>query len=109
MTVTLENPTASHDGQAVFTFEIRFSEEFDISYRTLRDHAFTVTGGQVTKAQRLDKPSNISWRVTVAPDGDGDVTVVLPVTTDCAASGAICTGDGRKLSTSIEFTVTGPG
>ena len=28
---------------------------------------------------------------------------------DCAAEGAICTGDGRKLSNRLEFTVSGPG
>ena len=108
LTVTLESAAASHDGQAAFTFEIRFSEEFSISYKTLRDHVFAVTGGRVAKAQRMDKPSNIPWRITVKPDGNGDVTVVLPVTTDCESNGAICTDDGRKLSNSLEFTVPGP-
>ena len=37
------------------------------------------------------------------------VTVVLPVTTDCNADGAVCTGDGRKLSNRVELTVSGPG
>ena len=100
---------ATHDGSAEFTFEIEFSEEFGISYATLRDHAFNVTGGSVETAQRTDKPSNISWRITVKPQGTGDVTIVLPVTTDCGATGAICTGDGRKLSNSLSFTVSGPG
>ena len=100
---------ASHDGSSEFTFEIEFSEEFGISYATLRDHAFTVTGGSVETAQRTDKPSNISWRITVKPQGNGDVTIELPATTDCAAAGAICTGDGRKLSNSLSFTVSGPG
>ena len=109
LTVTLENEPAGHDGQAAFTFEIRFSEELPISYETLRDHAFTVTGGQVTKAKRMDKPSNIPWRITVKPDGNGDVTVVLPATTDCQAAGAICAGDGRMLSSPLNFTVSGPG
>jgi hypothetical protein len=100
---------ATHDGSSEFTFEIEFSEEFGISYATLRDHAFNVTGGSVETAQRTDKPSNISWRITVKPQGTGDVTIVLPVTTDCGATGAICTGDGRKLSNSLSFTVSGPG
>ena len=76
---------------------------------TLRDHAFTVTGGSVERAQRKNKPSNISWRITVKPQGTGDVTIELPATTDCNAQGAICTGDGRKLSNSLNFTVAGPG
>ena len=104
---------ASHDGSAAFTFEIRFSEEPDpdFSYKTLRDHAFTATGGSVKTAQRLQKDpiSNIGWLVTVEPGGNGDVTIVLPVTTDCDADGAVCTEDGRKLSNSLNFTVSGPG
>ena len=100
---------ATHDGSAEFTFEIEFSEEFGLGYATLRDHAFNVTGGSVETAQRTDKPSNISWRITVKPQGNGDVTIELPATTDCDADGAICTGDGRKLSNSLSFTVSGPG
>ena len=100
---------ATHDGSSEFTFEIEFSEEFGISYATLRDHAFNVTGGSVERAQRTDKPSNIPWRITVKPQGTGDVTIELPATTDCGAAGAICTGDGRQLSNSLSFTVSGPG
>ena len=109
LTVSLEATTESHNGTDAFTFEIRFSEEFPLSYKTLRDLAFTVSGGEVLKAQRLDKPSNIRWLITVEPDSNGDVAVVLPVTRNCASDGAICTGDGRKLSTRLELTVSGPG
>ena len=98
----------SHDGSSEFTFEIEFSEEFGLSYVTLKSHALNVTGGSVEKAQRTDKPSNIPWRITVKPHGTGDVTIELPATTDCGATGAICTGDGRKLSNSLNFTVSGP-
>ena len=108
VSVTVSAP-ATHDGSSEFTFEIEFSEEFGISYATLRDHAFNVTGGSVERAQRTDKPSNIPWRITVKPQGNGDVTIELPATTDCNADGAICTGDGRKLSNSLSFTVSGPG
>ena len=100
---------ASHDGSSEFTFGIEFSEEFGLSYRTLKFHAFNVTGGSVEKAQRTNKPSNISWRITVRPNSTGDVVIELPVTTDCNAEGAICTDDGRKLSNSLSFTVSGPG
>ena len=58
LTAVIENAAASHDGENVFTFELRFSEEFGLSYKTLRDHAFTVTGGTVRKAQRLEQGSN---------------------------------------------------
>ena len=74
-----------------------------------RDDAFTVTGGAITRATRVKKGFNIEREIQVKPDGNGDVTIVLPVTTDCAAEGAICTEDGRKLSTRLELTVSGPG
>ena len=112
LTVSLENAATSHNGTDVFTFEIRFSEQFGLSYKTLRDDAFTVVGGKVKKAQRMDRDSdtpNTWWLITVEPDGNGDVTVTLPATTDCDAQGAVCTADGRKLSNRLEFTVSGPG
>ena len=108
LTVSLENAATTHDGSAVFTFEIRFSEELALSYATLRFRAFDVTGGEVLNAQRMDKPSNIRWLITVRPDSNGDVTVVLPVTEDCATQDAICTEDGKPLSNRLEMTVTGP-
>ena len=67
LTASLENVATSHDGESAFTFELRFSEEFGISYKTLRDHAFTVTGGTVKKAQRLEQGSDVGWRITVQP------------------------------------------
>ena len=109
LTARFENQPSSHDGENVFTFELRFSEQFHLSYKTLRDHAFTVTGGTVKKAKRTEQGSNIHWRITVRPDGNGNVTITLPVTTDCDAQGAICTGDGRMLSNRLEITVPGPG
>ena len=109
LTVRLVFPVAGHHGASnVFTFDIRFSEEIPLSYKTLKFHAFTVTGGSILKAQRMDKPSNIKWRIMVRPDSSEDVTIVLPATTDCEAQGAICTEDGRKLSNSLVFTVSGP-
>ncbi len=101
---------SEHDGQSAFTFKLHFHEDphSDFSYKTLRDHAFTVTGGSIENARRLNRPRNIRWEITVRPDGDGDVTIVLPATTDCAAQGAICTDDGRMLYNRIEGTVPGP-
>ena len=108
LTVSLENSPASHNGTDAFSLVIRFSEQFRLSYKTLRDHAFTVTGGTVTGAVRAEKGSNIGWTITIQPNSNADVTIVLPVTTDCGTPGAICTGDGRMLSTRLELTVSGP-
>ena len=108
LTASFANVPADHDGTN-FTFDLTFSEEFGLSYVTLRDHAFSVTDGEVTSARRLTQGSNIGWTITVTPDSAADVTIVLPVTTDCNADGAVCTADGRKLSNRLEFTVSGPG
>ena len=102
---------ASHDGASTFTFELRFSEEpgKGFSYKTLRDHAFTVANGEIIKARRLEKGKNARWEIHVTPDGDGTVTITLPATTDCTAQGAVCTQDRRPLSQQLEVTVRGPG
>ena len=106
LTAAVSAVPESHDGN--FTFELRFSEEVDLISTTLRDHSFTVTGGMVAKARRLTPPSNIGWEIHVTPDGDEAVTIRLPVTTDCNAKGAICTGDCRPLSNRLDVTVPGP-
>ena len=110
LTATVHGVPSSHNGQDAFTFELRFSEapEPDFSYRTVRDHAFTVNGGSVTYVRRLEPGKNIRWEITVTPDSSADVTIALNVTTDCEAAGAICTEDGRKLSAPLELTVNGP-
>ena len=109
MTATTHDVPSAHDGSTTFTFELRFSEEFAISYMTLRDHALTVAAGEVAKARRLEKGKNVRWEISVTPDVNGAVTIVLPVSTDCTAQGAICTQDGRMLSNRLEITVPGPG
>ena len=96
----------SHYGEGQrLTFRVWFSEEMPISYKTLRDSAFTVSGGEITKAARVYTSSNMRWEIWVMPDGDGTVSVELPATTDCAATGAICAADGRPLHSGFEIRV----
>ena len=110
LTASIHHAPESHDGLNSITFELRFSEEPapGFSYKTLRDHAFMVTGGGVTGARRLERPSNVRWEITVLPDSDAAVTVVLPVTAACEDEGAICTEDGRMLSAEAALSVGGP-
>ena len=109
LTASLEAAPACRNGENAFTLELWLRKEVNLGYKNLRDHAFTVTGGTVKKAQRLEKGSHIRWQITLEPASGASVTVVLPVTTDCNAQGAICTEDGRKLSNRNEFTVSGVG
>ena len=108
LTGTLLDFPEIHDGQNAFTFELRFSEELNLSYVTLRDHAFSVTGGAVTRARRLAPPGNIRWEITILPESDADVSVVLPASQNCADRGAVCGDDGRMLSAETTLTVAGP-
>ena len=108
LTATFSNVPGSHDGSTWFTFDLAFSENVKAGYRKIRDHAFTISGGDVTKAKRKVQGSNQTWTIRVLPDGNGAVTITLPETTGCDADGAICTHDSRKLSGRVELTVNGP-
>ena len=110
LTARFENMPSEHDGSE-FTFELHFSENPEVSFRTLRDHAFTVDEGDVTRAQRKNPQSadkNKAWTITVESDGNDTISITLPATTSCSSNRAICTDDGRKLSHSTSATVAGP-
>ena len=107
LTAEFQDAPDKHLGTGVFTFVIAFSEPISISYVTLRDDSLEVTNGSATKAKRVNGQSDL-WEITVEPDSDADVTVVLPATGDCAAQDAVCTRDGTKLSNRFELTVPGP-
>ena len=107
LTASFSDVPAEHSEES-FTFGLTFSEEPDVSYQTLRDEAFEVNGGTVRKAKRREQGSNLGWTITVEPDSRAAVTITLPSTTDCGASGAICTDDDRPLSNSPSTTVAGP-
>ena len=83
LTVSVESAPTSHNGSDEFRIRVAFSEtpESGFSYTTMRDHAFTVTGGDVTGARRLVSGKNLRWEITVQPSGNADVTVELPATT----------------------------
>ena len=91
-----------------FTFELTFSKNPDLSYKTLRDQSFTVNAGTVRNARRLEKPSNIRWEITVEPSGWENVGITLPGGRACSAGGAICTNDGMQLANSQSATVLAP-
>ena len=98
-----------HDGQAPFTVELRFSEEPQrLSYRTVRDSLFAVSGGALAKARRFEPPANLRYELTLAPSGDGAVTLARAALPACGAPGAVCAGDGRSLSGALALSVPGP-
>ncbi len=109
LTASFEGLPEAHDGEEGFHFRVAFSEDIGIGFRSMRDDSFTVDGGEVTRARRVDRRHDL-WRITVEPDGEGDVTVTLAAGRECAVSGAICTrgGDRRQLTNTATATVAGP-
>ena len=107
VTASFSNMPAEHNGSE-FTFDLSFSENVAAGYARIRDHAFSVNGANIKKAQRKTQGSNQNWTVTVDPTGNGGVSITLPETTNCNNAGAICTDDGRKLNHSTWDSVQGP-
>ena len=107
LTASFSAVPAEHDGSSRFTLRLAFSEEVKAGIQKVKA-ALTVTGGTVKKARRVAPPGNEQWTITIQPDGHGAVSVLLPATSDCDATGAICTDDGRKLSAGVAVTVAGP-
>ena len=109
LTASFEDLPEAHDGGSAFRFRVAFSEPIAISFRSLREDAFAVTGGRVTRGKRVDGRKDL-FEITVEPDGAGEVAISLPAGRECSVSGAICTwGPPRKqLTNTPTATVAGP-
>ena len=109
LTASFEDLPEAHDGESAFRFRLAFSEPIAISFRSLREDAFEVTGGRVTRGKRVDRRKDL-FEITVEPDGAGEVAISLPAGRECSVSGAICTwGPPRKqLTNTPTATVAGP-
>ena len=100
---------AEHDGSTAF--DIRFhltAEPASLSFRTVQNGLFAVTGGSIEKASRLVAGKNNGWTLSMAPSGLGDVTVRVNGTTACDTAPGVCTADGRKLPGGLTVSTAGP-
>ena len=97
-----------HDGSNAFTFELYFSEEPVLGFEAVRDHVLDVTNGDVASVRRTTQGSNLRWEITVQPDGNDEVTLLLPITANCVDEGAVCTGSEKKLLIGAVVFVRGP-
>ena len=109
VTASFSGMPNEHEGDgSEFTFDLGFNQNVKAGFRRIRDKAFTVSGGDIKKAQRKTQGSNQNWKITVEPDGNSEITITLPETTDCDDDGAICTEEGGMLNHSTSDTVLGP-
>ena len=100
---------AEHDGTDAFTVELRFSAApAGLSYKTVKDSLFQVTGGHIDKARRIEPTSNLRYELTVQPEGGAAVTLNLAALPACGAAGAVCTANRESLTGPLSLTVPGP-
>ena len=103
LTASFEDVPTTHDNTSL-TIGIRFSGGVTIGFEEFRDYALTVTGGSVIRASRVDRRRDL-WTIVIMPDYGEQVSISLIRNLPCAAVGAICTHDGRRLSNRLEHTV----
>lgn len=107
-TAELSRAPSNHGGSR-FTVRLSFSENTNLSPRTLRNSALEVTNGRVRRAKRVTPRAfssrNREWNIQIRPiDDELPVTITVPVR-QCAQTGALCTDDDRQLETGATATV----
>ena len=108
-TASFSGVPAEHDGATAFDIRFHLSvEPANLSYRTVQNGLFDVTGGSIEKASRLVAGKNNGWAVRILPSGLGDVTVRVNGTTACDTAPGVCTADGRKLPGGLTVSTAGP-
>lgn len=97
LTASFQGAPDAHDGNTLFTIEIRFSEAFAGLRLPALKQALEVTGGRVVNVKRTVRGENGGVTISVRPSSTGDLTVTLP-----AAFG------GGAFSGAASWTVPGP-
>ena len=116
-----------HDGSKRIKVRVGFSE----APENVDADGVQVEGGAVTSVSPVDgqatygskasqgarsaggqggdaEDGEVVWEFEIEPDSDEEVTISLEAWSPCDEPGAICTADGRTLSTAISTTVRGP-
>ena len=113
LTVEVESKPPRHNGADAFDVDIAFGKTLaeGFSYRSLKDHALSITGGEIQNVSRIDKTGdfrNKRWRVKIKPSSKGDVVLTLAPGPACGEANAVCTDADEKLPEAFIVTVGGP-
>lgn len=107
LTAEFSNVPEDHDGSSGFSVDIVFSEPpADMDNEAIRS-VVKVGNGTKREMTRVDG-DKAHRRLQIEPSGLKPVTVTVPATGDCAASGALCSAGGGKLEEAVETTILGP-
>ena len=82
LTARFEDVPTTHDGETPFSFHLALSEPIRNGYAAVRDQAFEVIGGTVTRARRVDGQSD-RWEIRITPEGDTEVAITLAADRAC--------------------------
>ena len=96
LTGAFETGPVSRSGR-VYRKRITFNRPLSTGYATVRDQGFSVTGGRVTGARRVDRRSD-RWELTIQSDGSKYITIL---TTD-----ALRGKGGQSLETPVTVSIT---
>ena len=96
----------THDGRRQFWITLTFSEDFRVSFRTIR-RALSISGGRIVRVRRAERGSNIEWRVRIRPNGVVPINVTLQGDRNCTEEDALCTTDGRRLEDTVTVSIIG--
>ena len=107
ITARFEDVPPQHDGETPFTLRLALSAPVRNSYTAMRENVLEATGGTVTRARRIDGRSDL-WEITITPQGEGNVQLVLAAGRACGTLGALCSRDGRGLAIGLMTLVPGP-
>ena len=108
-TASFSTVPAEHDGSTAFDIRFHLSAEpAGLSYSTVQNGLFDVTGGRIENASRLVGGKNNGWTLRIVPSGFGDVTVRVKGTSACDTAPGVCAADGRKLAGGLTVSTAGP-
>ena len=98
-----------HKGSGTFEVRLAFNTEPEVSYKTVRDTMFDVTGGTITGARRVTRRNDQHFDIVVKPSGSDAMTFSLhsPLPA-CGETGSVCTEAGRMIEGPVSATVLGP-
>ena len=107
LTASFQNVPASHDGSGAISLRIGLDAALSTSWKGVR-HSLAIANGTLTRIHRIDGRSDL-WGIDVEPAGDGDVTVRLNPSADCAdPATTMCASGGRRLETAVSTVIPGP-
>lgn len=99
----------AHDGENPFTVNFHLgATPRELSYVTVRDSLFAVSGASIANAKRITRGNDEHWTLTIDPTSDAAANLDLVATTACDTPPGVCDGAGRPLTGPLSLTVEGP-